>query len=114
MITILKLLILCISILNTNSWAITPSAKLYKYAKEAELHHGRMAIIYHINPHFINPQIIILFEIMRLFYLESPFIMKESHVLGNYLGQNMNNKNVLVKTEIFIARIAFIYFIITF
>jgi len=105
---------------------ITPAAKYYKYAKESELHHGRISIL--IQPHLqlqlqnsINDlqinnllhngllQFIIIYEIMRLFYLEQPFMMKESHNLGNYLGLNMNNKNVIIKTEIFFSRISFMY-----
>ena len=113
-------------LINVNSWMITPAAKYYKYAKESELHHGRISIL--IQPHLqlqlqnsINDlqinnllhngllQFIIIYEIMRLFYLEQPFMMKESHNLGNYLGLNMNNKNVIIKTEIFFSRISFMY-----
>ena len=135
------LIIMTNTLSNINSWVITPSAKYYKYAKESELHHGRLAILL-IQPHLqihnsihnsihkfhdcINLQDnfnfiqfiiifeIIIFEIIRLFYLEQPFMMKESHNLGNYLGLNMNNKNVILKTEIFISRIAFIFSFFTF
>ena len=121
-------------LLNVNAWMITPAAKYYKYAKESELHHGRIALLIEsqlqlqtqlnlqthlqsqLNLHnSINNlhnglfHFIIIYEIMRLFYLEQPFMMKESHYLGNYLGLNMNNKNVIIQTEIFFSRIAIIF-----
>ena len=118
-------------LLNVNAWMITPAAKYYKYAKESELHHGRIALLIesqlqtqlnlqtHLQLNLHNSinnlhnglfHFIIIYEIMRLFYLEQPFMMKESHYLGNYLGLNMNNKNVIIKTEIFFSRIAIIFF----
>jgi hypothetical protein len=87
-------------------WNIKPEAKYYKYAKESELHHGRIAMIAIIH---LNINTFLLFEIARLYCIEKPFIIKESHYLGNYFGLNMNNKNVLVKTEIYIARVACVY-----
>jgi hypothetical protein len=132
------LLINLTKLLNVNAWMITPAAKYYKYAKESELHHGRIALLIesqlqtqlnlqtHLQLNLHNSinnlhnsinnlhnglfHFIIIYEIMRLFYLEQPFMMKESHYLGNYLRLNMNNKNVIIKTEIFFSRIAIIYF----
>jgi len=92
-------------------WAIKPEAKYYKYVKESELHHGRIALLipfidicsmFQMTP-------IILFELRRLYCIEKPFIIKESHDLGNYFGLNMNNKYLLIKTEMWFARIACLY-----
>jgi hypothetical protein len=88
-------------------WHIQNDAKYYKYAKESELHHGRIAMICSIGIFEIYP--IILFEIGRLCCIEKPFIIKETHLLGNYFGLNLNNKNVIIKTEICIARLACLY-----
>ena len=87
-------------------WNIKPEAKYYKYAKESELHHGRVAMIVMMNLN-INP--FLLFEITRLYCMEEPCIMKETHELGNYFGLNMNNKYVLIKIEMCIARLACLY-----
>jgi len=87
-------------------WYIKPEAKYYKYAKESELHHGRVAMIIIMN---VNIFPYMLFELTRLCCIERPFIIKETHELGNYFGLNMNNKNVFIKTEMYIARLACLY-----
>jgi hypothetical protein len=87
-------------------WNIKPEAKYYKYAKESELHHGRVAMLAMMN---LNMNPLLLFELARLCCIEKPFIIKENHYLGNYFGLNMNNKYVVIKIEICIARLACLY-----
>ena len=87
-------------------WNIKPEAKYYKYAKESELQHGRVAmlVILHLS---MNP--LIFFEFTRLCCIERPFIIKETHQLCNYFGFNLNNKYLVIKTEMYIARLACLY-----
>jgi len=87
-------------------WNIKPDAKYYKYAKESELHHGRVAILSMLH---LTTYPFMLFEISRLLCIEKPFIIKESHDLGNYFGLKTNNKYVFIKIEMYIARLACIY-----
>jgi hypothetical protein len=88
-------------------WNIQNDAKYYKYAKESELHHGRIAMILPFINTITYPYL--LCEILRLYCIEKPFMIKESHDLGNYFGLNMNNKNVILKTEMYVARAACLY-----
>ena len=87
-------------------WTIKPEAKYYKYAKESELHHGRVAMLSLLN---LSIPPFLFFEFTRLSCIEQPFIIKETHELGNYFGLNMNNKYLIIKIEMYIARLACLY-----